>query len=360
MKILFQSLVKSFYRENAGAILFFLTLLIFIVGDFHGAGVVAYHYSLITGLLGSPDFLLLVCFLWFVYARKCISFVSGILYKPEYAFLHIYNNFSKLKRFRLFLFVEFLLLLPVLLYAILIVVIGWQQHFYAAVTFVAGYLLVLCITAALRHVYILNNAERKTVRPLLRASFYPVILLKSVPKFLWLGIKLFTCIVLYGTAKNNTVTVYDPGTVFWLFNFGIIANGVLVYRIRTFEEKYLLFYRGAAVSLSKRLLEYSLVYFILLIPEFIILLKLTPVHLHYHDAINFALCSYGLLLFMNSITFLHPFSMKTYLKIVLLIAVVQFFFLIFAALTALYLIFFVLAIVIFMIGYYRFSGSTSL
>ena len=358
MKILFQSLVRSFYRENAGAILFFLTLLIFIVGDFHGAGVVAYHYSLIIGLLGSLDFLLLVFLLWFVYARKCISFVSGILYKPEYGFLHIFNHFSTLKRFRLFLFVEILLLLPILLYAILIIVIGWQQHFYLPVILVAGYLLLLSVSAALWHLYILNNTEKKTAPSLLPASFYPVILLKSVPAFLWLGIKVFTCIVLYGTAKNNTSTVYDPGTVFWLFNFGIIANGVIIYRIRTFEEKYLSFYRGAPVSLTKRLLEYSLVYFVLLIPEFITIIWLTPVHLHYPDAINFALCSYSLLLLMNSITFLHPFSMKTYLKIVLLIAVIQFFFLIFAALMMLYLIFFVLAVVIFMIGYHRFSSTT--
>lgn len=357
MKILFQALVKSFYKENAGAILFFLTLLIFIVGDFHGAGVVAYHYSLITGLLGSPNFLLLVFLFWFVYARKCFSFVSGILYKPEYAFLHIFNTFSKVKRFRLFFFVETLLLLPILLYAILIIVIGWQLHFHLTVTLVMVYLLLLCIGAAVRHVSLLNNTEKKTAPSLPGASFYPVILLKSVPAFLSSGIKIFTCIVLYGTAKNNTITVYDPGTVFWLFNFGIIANGIIVYRIREFEEKYLSFYRSTPVSLSKRLLEYSLVYFMLLIPEFVTISILTPVHLHYIDAVNFALCSYSLLLLMNSITFIRPFRMKTYLKIVSGIACIQFFFLIFAALTTLYLLFFLLAVMIFITGYYRFSSA---
>lgn len=355
MKILFRSLVISFYKENAGAILFFLTLLIFIVGDFHGAGVVAYHYSLIIGLLGSPDFLLLVFFLWFVYARKCFSFVSNVLYKPEYSFLHILNNVSKGKRFALFLFIECCLLLPILLYAILIIAIGWQQHFYLATMLVSCYLVLLCVVAATRHVYLLNDTERKTIPAIWGASFYPVILLRSVPPFLWLGIKIFTCIVLYGTARNNTITQYDPGTVFWLFNFGIFANGIIVYRIRAFEERYLSFYRGEAVPLFKRFLEYSLVYFILLIPEFIIIGKLIPVHLHYRDALNFALCSYGLVLLMNSITFLRRCSMKTYLKIVLLIACIQFLFLIFGALTLLYVLFFILAITFFVIGYYRFE-----
>lgn len=359
MKIFFQSFVKSFYRENAGAILFFLILLIFIVGDLNGAGLVDYHYALIIGLLGNTNFLLLVFFLWFLYTRKCISFVSNVLYKPEYTFLHIFNNFSKAKRFGFFLFTEVLLLLPILLYAILIIVIGWQQHFYFATMLVLGYIVLLCIVAATIPTCLLNNLERKTVRSSPQkqwgASFYPVILIRSVPKFLWLGIKIFTCGMLYGTAKNNTIHDYDAGMVFWLFNFGIIANGVIVYRIREFEETYLSFYRGAPVSLLKRSLEYSLVFFILLIPEFITLAKLVPVHLHYSDAANFALCSYSLLLLMNSITFLHRFRMKTYLKIILLIACMQFFFLIFGALTTLYLLFFILAMVFFVIGYYRFE-----
>jgi hypothetical protein len=355
MRILFQSLVKSFYKENAGAILFFLTLLIFVVSDFHGVGVVGYHYSLIIGLLGSPNFLLLVFFLWFLYVRKCVSFVSNILYKPEYAFLQIFNNYSKAKRFSLFLFVSFCLLIPILLYAILIIVIGWQQHFYISSLLVLGYICLLCIIPAIRHTYLLQHVERTMALPLWKASYYPVILLRAVPVFLWMGIKVFTCVILYGTAKNNTVNQYDPGTVFWLFNFGIIANGVIVYRVREFEERYLSFYRGEAIPLFKRFLQYALIYFVLLMPEFITIISLVPVHLHYSDALNFALCSYGLLLLMNSITFLHRFSMKTYLKIVLLIACMQFFFLIFGMLTALYLLFFVLSLAIFIIAYYKFE-----
>jgi hypothetical protein len=359
MKILFRSLVKSFYKENAGAILFFLTLLIFVVGDFHGVGVVGYHYSLIIGLLGSNNFLLLVGVCWFLYVRKCTSFVSAVLCKPEYSFMHIYNLYSRTKRFTLFLFVELLLLLPILLYAILIIVIGWQQHFQLQAMLVFGYLIVLCITAAARHVYLLNHIEQHNAIPVSQKkwgnSFYPVILLRAVPKFLWLGIKVFTCVMLYGTAKTNTITQYDPGTVFWLFNFGIIANGVIVYRIREFEERYLLFYRGAAISRIKRLIEYALVYFILLVPEFITSAKLVPVHLHNSDAINFALCSYGLLLLMNSITFLSRFSMKSYLKIILLIACIQFMFLLYGALMPLYLIFFSAAVIFFVIRYYRFE-----
>lgn len=364
-RILFQSLVKSFYRENAGAILFFFTVLFFIVGDFHGAGIIEYHYSLITGILENNYFLLFVCFAWLLYARKCAAYVTGILYKPEYAFLHILNYLSKAKRFFLFFFTAVLLLMPVVLYASLIVIVGWKRHFYASAISVGLYLVLLCAISAARHVHQLNNLERKMVSPAKKASWltqllatYPLVLLRFVAHkqlFVWLGIKIFTCGILYAISRNNTATTYDFSSVFWFFNFGIIANGILVYRIREFEASYLTFYQGLAVSLPKRLLEYSLVYFMLLLPEFITLSRLVPVQLHFSDAASFALSSYSLLLLLHSITFLHRFSMSTYLKIVLLIACLQFIFLIFASLTLLSLLFFILAIVLFITRYYQFE-----
>lgn len=358
-------LVKSFYRENAGALLFFSTMLFFVVGDFHGAGIVEYHYSLISGLLQGNNFLLLVFFAWFIYARKCVAFVSGVLYNPAYAFLHIFNYLSKAKRFALFLFVAICLLLPMLLYAILIIAVGWHLHLYFTTMLVAGYIVLLCVASAGRHVYLLHNIERKTPLPLKKAKWvsrltavYPAILIRFVTdkqKIIWLGIKVFTCGVLYGAARNNTLTQYEFGPVFLLANFGIIANSVLVYRTRAFETTYLAFYRGAAISLPKRLLEYALVWFILLLPEFITIGMLTPAHLHPGDAIRFALSSYSLVLLMYSITFIRRFSMRSYLKIILLLACIQFAFLITAALTTLCLLFFILAAICFVTGYYRFE-----
>lgn len=362
-RILFQSLVKSFYRENAGALFFFFTILFFIVGDFHGAGIIEYHYSLITGMLENTYFLLFVCFVWLLYARKCAAHVTGILYRPEYAFLHILNYLNKAKRYSLFFFTAVLLLIPVLLYACLIIIVSWKRQFYTSAIGVGLYLVLLCAAMAARHVHQLNNLENITVRPVKKAGWltrllatYPVVLLRFVAhkqRFVWLGIKLFTCGILYAISRNNTLTTYDFSTVFWFFNFGIIANGILVYRIREFETSYLTFYRSLAVSLPKRLQEYALVYFALLLPEFITLGKLVPVHLHYNDAAGFALSSFSLLLLLHSITFLHRFSMNAYLRIVLLIAVIQFIFLIFSSLILLSLLFLLLAILLFMFRYYK-------
>jgi hypothetical protein len=217
------------------------------------------------------------------------------------------------------------------------------------------------------HVYLLNDPYKASLlqgKMLLKwpafLSAYHIILLRFVAnkqKIVWLGIKVFTCFVLYKLAQNNYSNGFDDRFTFIFFNFGILANGVVVYRIRAFEENFLSFYRGLPVSLLKRYIQYSLLYFILLIPEFITAGMLAPVHLHYDDAIRYTLCGYSLLLLMNSITFLKNFSMQEYLKILLLVFCVQYVFLLTIGLTVLYLCYFVLGAVLFSRGYYGFESK---
>lgn len=366
-KILFRSLVKPFYKENIGVFIFLFIVMFCIISKVDGAGVFEYHYSLITGMLQNSKFLLFVFFAWALYARKYVAFVSGTLHKPEYAFIHIFNCLGKARQFRLFVIVEMLLLMPVLLYAIFIIIIGYQQHFYLPLLLVLGYLLLLCIAPAVWHAYLLNNLYKTEMLSWqnLKGSWkipssYPIVLIRFIAlrqKMIWVGIKCFTCGVLYLITRNNTSVDYDTSFPFLFFNFGILANGIMVYRIREFEETYLSFYRGVPLSLPKRFLQYLFIYFILLIPEFIVTGMLTPAHLQYGDAIRFSLCGYSLLLLMNSITFLQNFSTKEYLKMLLLIFCTQYIFLITVGLTALYLLFFSLAITLFLIGYYRFDRS---
>jgi hypothetical protein len=367
VKILLRSFVRPFYRENAGTFIFVFIMLFYIVGQVDGAGLIQYHYMLIMGMLTSKMILLVVFFLWLLYARKYTAFVSNVLIDPPYSFIYIYNCLDKGKQFRLFLVVEVLLMLPVLLYSVCIVAIGIHHHLYQAILLIIVYLFLLCILPALWHVYRLSNLYKGITFPWQKIkglsnlpSSYPLVLIRFIirkQKVIWLGIKIFTCGILYLIARNNTLTPSDMGTVFLFFNFGIIGNGIILYRIREFEETQLRFYRGTPIPLLKRFLQYALVYFIFLIPEFITAWILAPVYLPYNDAINFTLCGYSLLLLMNTITFLQDFSMRDYLKIILLVFSMQYIFIMAGVLTILYLFFFILAFTLFLISYYRFERN---
>ena len=365
LKIVFQSFVKTFYKENAGLFVFLITILFCIVNKVDGAGVIEYHHSLILGMLKSSLFLLLVFMIWFVYARKISTFVVVVIQKPEYAFLSILNSLTKSKQLRLFLVVESLLLLPVLVYAIFIIMIGWQLHFYLQVLAVVIYLFSLIIVTAKLHTGVLNDPYvkqgllwHKFILWQWSAKSYSAILLKFVStkqKMIWLGIKVFTCGIVFLIARNNTLADYDISFPFLFFNIGILANGILVFRIREFEISYLSFYQGLPVPLIKKFVQYALVYFITLIPEFLTLSILTPVNIKFTDAILFMGSGYCLLLLMNCITFIRGIGMKSYLKILFVIFCMEFAIVLTIGLVFLPFFMFLFAVLFFVKRYYKFE-----
>src|ERR1700761_8241103 len=79
--ILNKIIVKTWYNEQAGFFLVFF-------GAVAPSMQLAYHYSLIKGMLEVPVFMGLVALAWLGYAGKTDRFVSRILRSPEYLFLH--------------------------------------------------------------------------------------------------------------------------------------------------------------------------------------------------------------------------------------------------------------------------------
>ncbi len=362
-----QVFIKPFYKENAGAIVFVFTMMFCIVSTMDGAGMFAYHYSLVTSMLTSSIVFALVFFIWFLYARKCAGFVSGVIQSPQFSILNIINCLSRMKRFWSFVFVEIVLLIPILSYSAFIVYVGCHQHFYMPVLLVVFYLVALSIGMAAWHVHLLSHSYKtesllwQRIKGNIRSSSsYPVILIRYIVnenKAIWIGVKIYTCGVLYLIARYNTTTDYDTLMAFLFFNFGIYANGVLVYQIRQWEETYLSFYRGLPLSSVHKFLNYLLVYIILLLPEFITAFCLAPIHLHYGDAVSFSLCAYSLLMLMNSVLFIADFSTKEFAVVLTGVFCVQYILLPTAGFVSMYLLFFFAAMILFFQFYYRFEKN---
>ncbi|MEO8406067.1 MAG: hypothetical protein ABI480_15775 [Chitinophagaceae bacterium] len=102
-------------------------------------------------------------------------------------------------------------------------------------------------------------------------------------------------------------------------------------------------------------MDYLVIYAILFIPECITIVMLTPDHLHVADAVNYVFTGFALVLLLNSISFLQDFTMVEYLKAILVVMCVQYFFVLSNTLTLICLIYFLLAWVIFYAGYYSFE-----
>src|ERR1700748_21351 len=80
-----KTLAGCFYQQNAG---FFLLLFVLFFGVVAPSEQLAYHYTLILGMLETPLFLGIVLFAWLLYGLKPIRFLLGSLDEPEASFLY--------------------------------------------------------------------------------------------------------------------------------------------------------------------------------------------------------------------------------------------------------------------------------
>lgn len=358
--VLFKTVVKPFYNENAGLFIFLIIVMFCIVNKVDGAAVLEYHYSLIRGMLTSPVFLAIVFAGWALYARKFTAWVTASLRSPVMQCMQVLNILSRTRRMLLLLFVEAAMLTPVWLYAACMIVIGLKLHFYAAAVSVLFSIAALSLIPAAMHLEVLSDTEtdaRKSGKKIGGGASYISVLLRAVwsgQKIFLLALKLFTCGIIFLVARNNSATDYDTSFPFLFFDLGILAHAMLLFRLGRLEAQQLLFYRGLPVPLINRLGSYASASLIILLPEWITLAALVPVHLHAADAAGFAVAAFSSVLLMNSLRFIPGSTMKDFLKILMLVFCIQLAFLLTAGLFALSLVLLALAVWVFVKNYYRF------
>ncbi|WP_018626033.1 hypothetical protein [Niabella aurantiaca] len=359
-RIFYRSLIKPFYRENAGTFVFVFTMFFFIVGTVDGAGLFKYHYGLIRALLSINAFLAAVLLLWILYARKCAVFIARCLRQPPYQFMAIFRNLPRHQQYLLFFITDFVLLLPQIFYMLLVITEGFCLRLFPSTGIVLCALIIFCSLLPAWHVYALNHPERSTGRirffRMYRVSLYPQILIRAVlqtQKLVWLGIKLFTGTLLYFMAVNNRLTNDDIQLTFLLFSFGVLANGVFINRLRMFEEHYLSFYRGLPVSLANRFLQYALVSLFLVLPEAGLLCFLAPAHISAGNALAFGFYAFSTLLLLTAISFVKLTTLKHSIRILLLIFFTGYFLMMAAGVALISILYACGAIVLFRAAYYR-------
>jgi hypothetical protein len=365
--IFIRSLVKPFYRKNAGFFVFVFTLLFAVINRLNDEQefIWSYHYHLILGMLNSPGLTALVFLAWLIYADKCYHFITGVIRHPDYSFLNMLNQSDTRTVFQLLLRAQGWLFLPVTGYALVIAGVAARQGRYDMSVLVLLYVALLCLLSTRRYLYLLRNpgkhrTRRRTTGPRHPRTPYRGFLLRYLlheRKALFLGIKLFSCAMLYFLTTGVAPADYDIRMPFLFYSIGLFGHGVLLYRFREFEERRLAFYRGMPVSLSRRFLQYALLCLLLFIPEMITISWLTPHALHYGDALRLAFSGYGLLIFLNCILLAAPVRMTDFLKELLLIYGVLYFCAMAGLLFWLAGCLLVLAVVLFATGYYRYEAS---
>ena len=379
LPLLIKSLVRPFYKQNAGQFVFIFILFFGAVGELEGKVKYTgplyqfhYQYALILGMLTNPVLLGLVLLLWLVYAEKCATYVLSTIRRPDHLFIYQLNSLDPARLFALLLLIQGLLYLPVVLYSLAVISVAVYKKWYMMAIFIPAYILLVCLLTSLRYRYQLRNPGRQALMiiPLLvrqlsflsgRVAYWQLLFRYAMEEQKWFlaGIKLFSCGVLYLGIRTVTPDDYDIRMPFLFYSIGLFGHGVLIYKIRSWEETTLLFYRGLPVSRLGRLLQYIKLYLFLLIPEMIVLVCLLPLHLHYTDALLILSTGFGTLLLLNNLLFVGPLTMKDYLKMALCFFLVVYFCLLSGILLWLCVLFLAAAIFIFYSCYYRYESDLS-
>ena len=336
------------------------------VGRANGVGLLEYHFTLIRAMLTDYKFLAFVLIAWLLYALKCEHFMADKLRGKNYTFISVLNTKTTSFVFMLMLRVQFMLFLPVILYAAICIWIGIMHQWYLNSMIVGLFILIVCLVGAWRYDRMIRKNGIIRSLPLLKINslFSKGLYLRFVIqyigarlKMLFLAVKIFSCLLVFGMLLNHTKEESDMSMFLLFYSFGLMGHGVLIYKIRQMEEFSLGFYRGLPVSLSSRLIQYAALCLILLIPEISIIVLMTPVHLDYAHALLLIFFGWGILMLLNSLLFIRLFKPFTYLKIVSGIYLMLFI----AVLTGLIFPFticlFLISVYLFYQGYYRFETA---
>jgi hypothetical protein len=361
--VLFSSLVKPFYRQNAALLCFFTFMMTLAVGRANMVGLLEYHYSLIKGMLTNVSFLVTVLAAWLLYAIKCAQFIADTLRKPAFSYLYLASLTNARKLYGLLLLVQLVLFLPVLSYVFFIVKVGYREHWYVQSNTVILFNLVVCALSAGWYFYLLQRPGTAGIKwklpAFLKQASYINFLARYIfekDKVLFLVTKLYNCVVLYLMLDGrNPARDQDLRMETLFFSVGMLGHGVLIHRLKEMENTRLSFYRGLPIPLGRRFARYSWFYFCLFVPEVVIILMRTPAFLSYSEAGFFIFFGYSILLLLNSLQLYNYPRLKDYL-----ITVAQLFFAVIIAMIVrhvyeLAFLFSGMAVIIFFARYYRFD-----
>jgi|SRR5450432_35746 hypothetical protein len=159
--VLLKSIIKPFYRRHAGLFAFLFVILFGVVAVLNGAKFINYHLFLIPGLLQNPFLYLLVSFIWLLYAMNAEQFISNILRSPDHSFLKILVLLNSRKLYLMLIWIQFLLLLPIVLFLLLIFAVGIYLHVYSGCIFILLYFILLVLFYARWQQYKIQNPGKK-------------------------------------------------------------------------------------------------------------------------------------------------------------------------------------------------------
>ncbi len=317
IKILNLTIVKEYYRQN----IFFILVIVLLAFGFMSS---LEHITLIKMALKLPSLLMLTFVIWALHAVKIILFTLRIFETKSNEFLYNIRLFPPVKRFLAFGMMQTSLLQLTLLYSLWMIKIGIEEKQYLPVLAIVLCNIVLILAGIIAYEYRLKRPNvvsftRKPVENFLGRFrtpsylFYVRYLFAKQPVLL-LMTKFFCCLILVGMCNLYPTDDYDERLLALAGLFVAAGHTVFCQQYLSFENQHLSFTRNLPIAHKQRILSYFLTYSLLLLPEFIILLRNLPDGVSYFFALELIIFILSMIFMNHHLQYINGISNDTFMQ----------------------------------------------
>ncbi|NHA03232.1 hypothetical protein G7092_05480 [Mucilaginibacter sp. HC2] len=361
-KVLLKIFAGGFYQVHAG-ILFFVFFI--MVGTVPGNMLISYHESLMLAMTSSPVMLALVIGGWLIYIFKSWHYVGTQLFAPDKQFLFYSSTaLSPAEQHKSWCYTQAAILAPVIIYALLAVGVGMAHHFYILPVVIVLFLTAMIWCSALIYARLINGLidgskqslllrwSSKWRKPYFSLYVYHIFDDKKVPYFITKGLSWLIISGVFYLFADVSTDIRVAGIAILAV---ITAHVVLIFEERRFEETKLSFTRNLPIGRFKLFLNFSGVYFFLLLPESVWLFcRFRPLM-----AVELLLAGLSIAMLFHSLLYWFGLNMDKYLQWILGLFIVLFWIIMFHLLWLLIPLNLITAYLFFYNNYYKHEGVVS-
>ncbi|KIA88915.1 hypothetical protein OC25_25835 [Pedobacter kyungheensis] len=320
LKLLVNTLAKSFYQQHAG---FFLVGIYILFGVVEPSQLMGYQKALLLSGITSPVGMAIVFTSWFLYSLKVLFFVRQKLAEAQYSYVRETAALHVNMQLKLWLKLFLVMLLPIGVYVVLLIVLSFKYHLFwsaLSIVFVFTLLCVILSWLTFRSVtFGFLKRERRSLSTGIQVKrpyfSWPIFHLLNEQPLMLLMCKGLSFIFFKGMLWMFADADTDERVVLVGLLASVLCHAVLIYSLLKFEISYLNFVKSMPVPVFKRVFNWLLIFAIILIPEWIFAMMASHSMLYtFFTAFLFGLASLHLMLTILNIVKL---DMDRYLKYLL-------------------------------------------
>ncbi len=283
--VLVKIFARGFYREHGGFLIFLFVnvvsycFYIQILNDIIPEQSTFFHLLVVLTFISSPGMMVVIFIVWLIYSIKSWTYVTAQLRNPAHQFLHYsITSMSPVQLFKSWFIVQTVISLPIIVYVLFSIITGIIFNHYIIPAVSTCYVLLLFIVSAFLYVNKLNTLQDVYQQPsiirLTRKWRKPLFILfvchlADKLKLAYVLTKVLSFSIIVGFNYLIPHEMHDLRSSGLAILVIVVAHTVLIYYSHLFENRYLSFLRNFPYRRSGLLLNFALLYSLLILPEIV-------------------------------------------------------------------------------------------